>query len=156
MAVQGTRRRISWQEVPGDVAAAIERLLGGEVVTVASQPGGFSEGLAARVRLADGRRAFVKAASALTDPAAAGFHRHEIIVTQALSGTGVTPQLTGSYDDGIWVALAFEEIAGHAPAQPWKPSELDRVLDTLTVLADTLTPAPVTPRSWPRPASADG
>jgi len=143
MTIQGTRRRISWPELPVGVAAAIRRLLRGEVVAAASQPGGFSEGLAARVQLAGGRRAFVKAVSVLADPAAAAFHRREIAVTRVLAGTGATPELIGVYDDGTWVALVFEEIPGHVPDQPWDRGEPDRVLDMLTVLGDTLTPAPV-------------
>jgi aminoglycoside phosphotransferase len=139
----GTSRRIPWQEIPAGVAAAIEHLLGGTVATAVTEPDGFSKGLAARVRLTDGRRAFVKAANVLADPAATAFHRREIAVTTALAGTGATPELIGSYDDGTWAALAFEEIPGRLPAQPWQRDELDRVLDALTVLAGTLTPAPV-------------
>jgi aminoglycoside phosphotransferase len=143
MTGQGTDRRISWAELPQDVAGALARIAGGEVVAAASEPDGFSRGLAARLRLADGRRVFVKAASALADPAAAAFHRREIAVTRALAGTGATPELIGAYDDGTWAALAFEEVPGRLPAQPWKRDELDRVLDALTALARALTPAPV-------------
>lgn len=61
-------RRIPWAEVPAEVRASIEGLLGGKVVGAVSQPGGFSEGLAARLRLADGGRAFVKPSSAACSP----------------------------------------------------------------------------------------
>jgi hypothetical protein len=142
VTVQGTKRRISWRELPAGVAAAVGRLLNGDIVDAAGQPGGFSAGLAVRVRLADGRRAFVKAVSELADPAAAAFQRREIAVTKALAGTGVAPQLIGAYDDGTWVALVLEEIPGRSPAQPWLRGELDRVLDALTVLGRALTPAP--------------
>ena len=42
-------------------------MLGSDVVAAQSQPGGFSEGLAAYVRLADGRGVFMKAANALRE-----------------------------------------------------------------------------------------
>jgi hypothetical protein len=52
--------RVAWEAMPDEATVLIERLLGGEVVSATSQPGGFSDGLAARVRLADGGRCFVK------------------------------------------------------------------------------------------------
>ncbi|MFE4176736.1 aminoglycoside phosphotransferase family protein [Streptomyces sp. NPDC056909] len=138
-------RRIGWPAIPDEVAAAIERLLGGEVVDAIGQPGGFSEGLAARVRLANGGRAFVKAASSLTAPAAADFHRREIEIARRLPGDLPASRLLDAYDDGTWVALVFEEIPGRLPAQPWRRDELDRVLTAVTDLARALTPSPVDP-----------
>jgi hypothetical protein len=80
--------------------------------------------------LDDGRRAFVKAA-------VTAFHRREPLVTEALSGTGLVPRPLGTYDDGAWVAPAFEEVPGRPPVQPWQPAELDRVLRAV------LAPAPI-------------
>jgi hypothetical protein len=133
--------RIAWSGLPSSVAAALGRALGSRIVSADSQPGGFSEGLAARVRLADGRRAFVKAASSVV----AAFHRREARVAEALSPTGLVPRLLHVYDDGTWVALVFEEVEGHLPAQPWQRPELERVLASLTSRAEALTPSPVSP-----------
>jgi hypothetical protein len=144
-------RRISWSAVPKTVRAAIERLLGSPVVDTVSQPGGFSEGLAARVRLANGSRAFVKAASSLNAPGVADFHRREIAITRALPRDIPVPRLLDAYDDGTWVALLFEEIPGALPAQPWRRDDLDRVLETVTRLAGALTPSPVDPALLGRP-----
>ena len=47
----------------------IEEILGAPVVAAHSQPGGFSPGLGARLVLADGRRAFAKAARVERHPA---------------------------------------------------------------------------------------
>ncbi|MFF1419285.1 aminoglycoside phosphotransferase family protein [Streptomyces sp. NPDC058280] len=135
--------RIAWEALPDEVTAPIERLLGSKVVRAVSQPGGFSEGLAARVRLANGRRAFVKAASSLTAPAVAEHHRREIAISQRLPREVPAPRLLEAYDDGVWVALVFEEIPGHLPAQPWQRDELDRVLAAVTDVARVLTPSPV-------------
>jgi aminoglycoside phosphotransferase len=136
-------RRIVWEALPDEVRVPIERLLGGEVVSATSQPGGFSAGLAARVRLANGERRFVKAANALTAPAEADFHRREIAVSLRLPRELSAPRLLDAYDDGGWVALAFEDIPGHLPAQPWRRDELDRVLTAVTEQARILTPSPV-------------
>jgi hypothetical protein len=144
-------RRITWADVPADVTAGIERILGGVVVEAISQPGGFSAGLAARLRLADGRRVFVKAVSSLVDPDAARFHRREILVSQRLPAAAPVPRLRHDYDDGTWVALVFEDIDGSLPAQPWRPDELRRVLDATTDLAQVLTPSPIPATALARP-----
>jgi hypothetical protein len=135
------------------------------VVQAATQPGGFSPGLAARLRLADGRRVFVKAAG--PDPDTPALHRAEAQITAALPATAPSPRLLWSYDDHGWVALAFADIQGKLPTLPWRPGELQRVLDAVAELATTLTPTPVAApsvatrlgrpsaagNSWPRPPS---
>ncbi|MFE7357668.1 phosphotransferase family protein [Streptomyces sp. NPDC057543] len=136
------RRRITWGALPRGVAACIEQLLGAEVAEAASQPGGFSEGLASLLTLTDGRRVFVKAANSEHAPAVSDFHRREIAVTRQLATTW-TPRLLDAYDDGIWIAGIYEEIRGKLPAQPWRADELDRVLAALIELTDALTPSPI-------------
>lgn len=135
-------RRIHWSALPEDFRRALESLLGAEVVDTASQPGGFSEGLASLLSLQDGRRVFVKAASSLDAPAVADFHRREIAITAQLSAAG-TPRLLDAYDDGVWVAGIYAEIPGRIPAQPWRRDEFERVLAALVELSADLTPAPV-------------
>jgi hypothetical protein len=67
-----TGLRLEWAEIPDDVRSQIEDLLGGSVVEARSQTGGFSPGVAARLRLAGGGRAFVKAVGPRVNPDAAG------------------------------------------------------------------------------------
>jgi aminoglycoside phosphotransferase (APT) family kinase protein len=55
----GVRR--DWSELPPRIRAAVETRLGSPVVLAATQPGGFSPGVAARLRTADGQRIFLKA-----------------------------------------------------------------------------------------------
>ena len=136
-------RRIAWEAMPDEVTVAIERLLGGTVVSAVSQPGGFSAGLATRVCLANGRRRFVKAANSVAAPAVAAFHRREIAISRRLPREVSAPRLLDSYDDGVWVVLAFEEIPGRLPAQPWRRDELERVLAAVAEQARILTPSPV-------------
>ncbi|HEX9988283.1 MAG TPA: phosphotransferase [Chloroflexia bacterium] len=45
--------------------------------------------------------------------------------------------------------LVFEDVDGQHPAQPWDKSELHRILDALSVLAEALTPSPLEPPSVP-------
>ncbi|TDD51573.1 hypothetical protein E1286_10370 [Nonomuraea terrae] len=75
------------------------------------------------MRLADGRAAFVKAAQSARAPAVAAFHRREAI-SERLPAQAPVPRLLGTYDDGDWIALAFEEVDGRLPAQPWRGGEL--------------------------------
>jgi hypothetical protein len=51
-------QRLAWADAPAWLRAEVAARLGGEVVAAATQPTGFSPGLAVRLRLADGRRAF--------------------------------------------------------------------------------------------------
>jgi aminoglycoside phosphotransferase (APT) family kinase protein len=133
--------------VPERVRAAVEEWLGSPVVCAASQSAGFSPGVAARLRTADGRRVFVKAvgleANALT-PAA---HRREAEVAAALPEEAPVPRLLWSHDEGEggWVVLLFEDIEGRNPTLPWRDEELGRTLDALKDLADLLTPSLLPP-----------
>ncbi|THA67550.1 aminoglycoside phosphotransferase family protein [Streptomyces sp. A0958] len=137
---QGVRHH--WSELPAAVRGGIEDVLGAPVVEARTQNGGFSPGVAARVRLADGGRAFVKAVSAEVNPDSPDMHRAEIRHTAALPPHAPAPRLLGSYDDGTCVALVLEDIEGRQPHVPWEPAELDRVLAALGGLARLLTPAP--------------
>lgn len=144
-------QRIAWAKVPVEVRASIEDLLGSKVISAISQPGGFSEGVAARLRLADEGRVFVKAASSLVAPGVARFHRREIEVSRRLPGGLPVPRLLNAYDDDTWVALVFEEIDGRLPAQPWRRDELDRVLAATSDMARVLTPSPIDATTLGRP-----
>ncbi|MEV0172395.1 phosphotransferase [Streptomyces sp. NPDC050803] len=135
--------RTPWEELPETLRAAVADTLGAPVAHAETQPGGFSPGAAARVRTADGRRAFVKAVSANANPRSPGFHRREARNAAALPPTVPAPRLLATYDDGTWVALTFEDVQGRQPQVPWRQDELQRVLDAVTTLAHTLTPSPV-------------
>ncbi|MCX3059772.1 aminoglycoside phosphotransferase family protein [Streptomyces beihaiensis] len=135
---QGVRRH--WDSVPEPVRRALAEALGAPVVRARTQSGGFSPGVAARVTLADGRRAFVKAVSAQANPHTPKFHRAEARNAAALPESVPAPRLLTTYDDGTWVALAFEDVAGRQPHVPWRAAELTRVLDAVARLGRT--PAP--------------
>ncbi|SDJ59977.1 aminoglycoside phosphotransferase family protein [Streptomyces indicus] len=134
--------RMEWQEIPATVRGALEQQLGARVVEAATQRGGFSPGVAARLRLADGTRAFAKAVSAEVNEQSAAMHRTELANAALLPPGTPAPRLLGSYDDGLWVVLLFEDVAGRQPHVPWVPAELDRVLAAVGRLSERLTPAP--------------
>lgn len=142
IAPPATGVRHHWADLPASVRSAVEDILGARVVEARSQSGGFSPGVAARVRLADGRRAFVKAVSAETNPGSPDLHRAEARHTAALPPDAPAPRLLGSYDDGTRVALVLQDIDGRQPRIPWEPAELNRVLAAVGELGAALTPAP--------------
>jgi aminoglycoside phosphotransferase (APT) family kinase protein len=134
--------RTPWEAVPAGVRAAVEGRLGARVAQARTQSAGFSPGVAARLVLADGRRAFVKAVSAAQNPESPGIHRDEIRVARALPAGVPAPRLLADLDMDGWVVLLFEDVEGRLPAQPWEPAELRLVLDTVAGLARALTPGP--------------
>ena len=144
-------QRAAWESLPAPILDALQTALGDEIIATTTMPGGFSPGIAARVRTGNGQRAFVKAVSASQNAVAPTFHRREILVSSHLPpGDDLpVPRLLWSYDEGQpdtdregWVALAYQDVAGEQPAQPWRPDELDRVIDALNRLAAHLTPTP--------------
>ncbi|MFI6963990.1 aminoglycoside phosphotransferase family protein [Streptomyces sp. NPDC050255] len=142
-APPATGVRHHWADLPDTVRNAVQNILGAPVVEARSQSGGFSPGVAARVRLADGSRAFVKAVSAEVNPDSPDQHRAEARNTAALPPHAPVPKLLGSYDDGTCVALVLEDVEGRQPRVPWDPAELERVLAAVGDLTRALTPAPV-------------
>jgi hypothetical protein len=146
-----------WDDVPSRVRRAVEERLGEGVVAATSSPGGFSPGVAARLRTSGGRRIFVKAIGPEPNPDSPALHRREAEVVGMLPPEAPVPRLLWSHDEGEegWVVLAFEDVDGSSPAEPWRPDELDRTLDALADLAELLTPSPVEVRAvggvgeWP-------
>jgi aminoglycoside phosphotransferase (APT) family kinase protein len=140
--------RISWEDVPLPVRREIERVCGAPVIGAQTQPGGFSPGVAARVRCADGARWFVKAVSADANPDTPAMHRREARVLADLDPVIVgrrlpVPRLRGTAELGPWFALIIDDVAGRQPVLPWQEEQLDLVLATVGRLAETLTPAPI-------------
>lgn len=119
-----------WTELPPDLRSAVEAAAGAPVRSATSQPGGFSPGFASVLRLSDGRSVFVKAVNRARNPDSPGMHRREAQVLAALPASVPAPRLLWSHDDGDWVALMTEAVAGASPAQPWRPDQLATYLAT--------------------------
>jgi aminoglycoside phosphotransferase (APT) family kinase protein len=135
--------RVHWEALPASVREAIEERLEGKVVDAITQPGGFSPGLAARLRLDDGRRVFVKAVSETANPDSPAMHRREAQIVAALPASAPVPRLQWTYDEAGWVALAFEDVDGRHPGAPWTEADLALVVSALKKMAVDLTPSPV-------------
>ncbi|MFC4591761.1 phosphotransferase family protein [Sphaerisporangium corydalis] len=129
--------------MPEKIRQAVEARLGAPIATAVTQAGGFSPGAAVRLTLTDGRRAFAKAVGPEPNPLSADIHRAEARIAAALPVDVPAPRLLASFDSEGWVALLFEDVDGHPPADPWRADELERVLDTLGRMAAGLTPSPV-------------
>jgi aminoglycoside phosphotransferase (APT) family kinase protein len=135
--------RLTWDQLPAPLVAEIEDRLGSPVVDAWSQAGGFSPGLASRLRTAAGERVFVKAVSGAQNPESPAIHRREVTIAAALPAAAPVPRLRWSLDDGDWVVLAFDDIDGRQPETPWRADELARVLALIAEIASTLTPSPI-------------
>jgi aminoglycoside phosphotransferase (APT) family kinase protein len=125
------------------VREAIEHRLGSKVVDATTQPGGFSPGMAARMRLADGRRVFVKAVSEAANPDTPEMHRREALIVSALPRSAPVPRLQWIHDEEGWVALAFDDVDGRHPGDPWTEADLTLVVAALQKMAADLTPSPI-------------
>jgi aminoglycoside phosphotransferase (APT) family kinase protein len=135
--------RVPWEEVPAEVRVELEARMGSSVVEALTQPHGFSPGLAARLRLADGRRIFVKAVSETANPDSPDIHRREARILNALPVAAPAPRLLWTYDDRGWVALGLEDVDGRHPYEPWTEEDLTLVVATMTKMARDLTPSPI-------------
>jgi hypothetical protein len=98
VAPPATGRRLAWDDVPGWLRGEMEERLGGPVVEAVTQPSGFSPGLAVRVRLGDGRRAFVKAVGPEPNPDSPGIHRAEARTMAVLPRSAPAPRMLWSLD----------------------------------------------------------
>ena len=143
---RGQRR--DWSELPRDIVSELEAFLGDQIISASTMHGGFSPGIAARVTTSSGMHVFVKAVSAESNIDAAIFHRREINVATGLNTVAElhVPRLLWSWDapESPWVALAFENVEGSQPSQPWIESELNQVIVAIEQLSIRLTPSPLT------------
>ncbi|HEU0287349.1 MAG TPA: hypothetical protein VFR22_09925, partial [Nocardioidaceae bacterium] len=124
----------TWDDLPRVVRALIAERCGGDVVAAESMGAGFTPGFASRLRLADGRRAFVKAADDATRQLFADSYREEIRKLEALPDAIPAPRLRWCHDADGWVILGFDDVAARHPERPWRPDQLALVLATIGVL----------------------
>jgi hypothetical protein len=132
---------LPWTKVPDAVEAWASSLGGGAPRLVRDLSGGFSPGAAARLECPRGPL-FVKAVGAELNADSPALHRREAVVSAALPASSAFPVLLDTYDDGAWVALAFEAIDGGLPQHPWERAELAAVLQALEGAHEMLTPSP--------------
>jgi Ser/Thr protein kinase RdoA (MazF antagonist) len=134
--------RIDFVELPVPVRAWVEDALGDRVVAAATQVGGFSAGVAARLRTEDGRTGFVKAVDGDVNAQTPGLFRHEIAVLEALPDVDYRASLRASYDDGTWVGLLLDDVDGRHP-DLHDDRDVAAVNAAILAQARELTPDPV-------------
>jgi hypothetical protein len=133
---------LPWAQVPDRVQHWAAAVGGAPPNGVIDLHGGFSPGAAARLGFPSGPDIFVKAVGAALNPESPKMHRREGEISAAMPASSFWPRLLDTYDDGDWVALAFEASEGRAPAHPWLASELQAVLRALERMHGELTPSP--------------
>ena len=110
---------LPWAGVPAAVQSWAEGVGGGAPEAVRDLAGGFSPGATAVLQCAE-RGIFVKAVGTALNPESPDMHRREVVVSAALPQSPRIPRFLDSYDDGDWVALAFEAVDGRPPRHPWE------------------------------------
>jgi len=119
-----------------ELDAPVERALGARPVRYDARPGGYSTADRFRVELDDGRRVFVKSATA---PHLAEWLRREHEVYASLAG-GFIPRLEGWDDDGARPLLALEDLSDAGWDVDWDAQRVDAVLAALGELARSQPP----------------
>ncbi|WP_418277420.1 phosphotransferase family protein [Isoptericola jiangsuensis] len=128
MTSTAARRRPTWSALPRGVRAAIEQRLGARVTGATSHDGGYSPGLASTLMTPDGP-VFVKAV-AVEHEFSARVYRQEVQRFAVLPAGTPAPQARWALeidDDGGWVAIAFDAVAGRTPGTPLVGVDLDAV-----------------------------
>lgn len=117
-ALGRTAVRPEWSAVPDLARRGIEDRIGGPVEEAESQPGGFSPGLAVRLRVSGGKgRVFVKAAPA--DHPVADSYRAEAEISTKLPAGTPRPRLRWHGEVSGWVVLCYDDVNGrHADFRP--------------------------------------
>jgi Phosphotransferase enzyme family len=134
---------LPWAQVPESVRAWAQHIgAGTEPTRVRDLAGGFSPGATAVLEWPD-RSVFVKAVGSELNPESPSMHRREAVISAALPRTARFPRLLDTFDEGAWVALAFEAVDGRPPRHPWDHGELRAVAGALSAMHDELTPGPV-------------
>lgn len=138
-------RRLEWDALPAHIVRTIDLALGDPVVATTTIHGGFSPGIACIARTLGGQEFFIKAACSIPSEQAPAFHRNEIRITSRFGPNVPAPKLIWSFDEGGpgWVVLVYEVVHGHNPVLPWRPRDVDLVIEALNQLATSLTPSPI-------------
>ena len=140
-----TAQRPDWADLPPSVRSRIVAALGSAVVSADSQRSGFTPGFASRLRLADGRTVFAKAADS-GHPWLVNAYALEAKNLALLPASVPAPRVRARLDitgpDANWLVLILDDVPGRPPARPWQTEEAARVLTAVESLSRALTPAP--------------
>ncbi|WP_424217182.1 aminoglycoside phosphotransferase (plasmid) [Streptomyces sp. BI20] len=135
--------RPAWESLDPPVRARVEERLGSRVVGAHTHAGGFTGGVACGLRLADGRRAFLKGAPA--DHPDADRYADEIAVTTALPA-GLAPRVWWSAEppeSGGWWWLCLDEVPGGRPVLAPGSADTAGAVRAVARAGRLLAPSPV-------------
>jgi hypothetical protein len=115
------------------------------VHTAGSQNSGFTPGFASRLRLGDGRRVFVKAASEANEWMIDSY-RTEVAKLALIPAEVPAPRLQQVLEETVagerWLIMIFDDLDGAPPQRPWRLDQARSALRTAVIMADALTPPP--------------
>lgn len=137
-----TAQRPAWTDLPAGLRAAVAGRLGAPVSTARVASAGFTRGFAAVLETADGRRAFVKAASLAEQRHLVDWYAREAAVLDRLPAGLPVPRPRWSVSAAGWYALGLDAIDGRMPALPWSAADLDATLAGYAEVATALAGAP--------------
>ncbi len=132
MSRTGVEAKPPWRAVPRAVRDGTESILGAPVARAMRIWGGYSPTPTFRLRLADGRRVFFKAASPQSTPFAQVAHRREERVYAELGELigPWAPRLLASFEAQAWRVMLLEDL-GPKSAPPWTAALARKVASAL-------------------------
>ena len=137
-----TARRLDWMLLPPMTRAAGRGPVRHHGGRRGVRRGRLHPGLASVLTGADGRQIFLKAASKKAQrPFARRLPRGDPQAAQPALGAARARGCCGATRTTCGWCSALEHVDGHNPVRPWRRDELDACLDTLELVAQTLTPA---------------
>jgi aminoglycoside phosphotransferase (APT) family kinase protein len=137
-----TSLRPDWTTLPEALREALVVALGSEIAEAGpSVSSGFTGGFAAPLRLANGRRVFVKA-SADTLHSYRAYQREAEIVPQLPSAIQVPAIVTTAHTEQ-WFAVISEWVPGRMPGTPWTAEDFAVVTATCERIAEAMDPSPL-------------
>jgi hypothetical protein len=125
MSRTGVEAKPAWRSMPSELRDGVAGILGARVARAQRVYGGYSPTPTFRVRLSDGRRAFVKAAGPGSTAFARSAHEREERVYRELGHLlgRWAPRHLGAWHDAEWRVLVLEDL-GPKSAPPWTRSSL--------------------------------
>ncbi|MEI8406219.1 MULTISPECIES: phosphotransferase family protein [unclassified Kribbella] len=141
-----TSLRPDWDTLPLALRENLVVALRSEVVEAApSVSSGFTGGFAAPVRLADGRRVFVKASDDTLHSYRA-YQREAEVVPQlpaAIRAPAILATAHATDNEHKWFAVVSEWVAGRMPGVPWTAADFDTVTAACEGIAGAMDPSPL-------------
>jgi hypothetical protein len=136
--------RTPWMETPQPVRTAVAEALGTTIVAHTDLHGGMSPGPAVGLRLADGRKVFVKAVSAEVRAHNHRMIRQESNILDILPQSVPAPRRLTMVERGPWIALATTWAPG-ATGASWTDASIKAVVKACRTANGHRAPAALPP-----------